>query len=196
MFCPKCNSKMTCLFISFVCDTCEPPNSSSGPKIAKHNEERFFYGYCVFSDVYERDEAEFYNLILTKCVFASETEAKASDVYGLTYKNNVRTQRDEPIIEKVKLRWPFVSGNQYDFISTKYFDRNKATDFSNQPLVCLCNKPAEYWVMDPNAILGRFLRHVEAFRQSGDTDDAAQAAECHTYLSEWLQVWIHTGKVW
>lgn len=41
--------------------------------------------------------------------------------------------------------------------------------------------------MDPNAILGRFLRHVEAFRQSGDTDDAAQAAECHTYLSEWLQ---------
>lgn len=50
MQCNKCSSKMTLLFMSYVCDTCEPPKNSFEAK-AVDNENGFKYYVLWYDEV-------------------------------------------------------------------------------------------------------------------------------------------------
>lgn len=46
MNCPVCNSSMTCLLLSWVCDTCNPPMGQS--KKIEDDNSSYYYGWIPF----------------------------------------------------------------------------------------------------------------------------------------------------
>jgi hypothetical protein len=75
---------MVCLFVSFVCDTCNPPsnnNNKSDSLVAKPGKDGLYYGYIVFAGDFDYKHSLLLGNKLGKYVYESLEEAKCSYVY-------------------------------------------------------------------------------------------------------------------
>jgi len=77
MKCPKCSSSMTCLFISWVCDICNPPGTSTNKPNDKPK-DGLHYGFIVMENSYGFMDILKTGGTVSKFVYKTKEEAEGS----------------------------------------------------------------------------------------------------------------------